>query len=95
MSAGYLDNFAQRMLQDALAEASAIYWRRRAEQFRRALPRPGDYLGRNTTPEQREARRQRIQAAIDACELAAQYGERYGISRAAQYDVTRALEEAA
>lgn len=29
----YIDHFSHRLMQDALAEATAEYWRRRAQQF--------------------------------------------------------------
>lgn len=40
-----LDHFRARILQDALTEATAHYWIRRAEAFEAAAPRPGDYHG--------------------------------------------------
>lgn len=43
-----IDAFQRRVLQDALAEATAIYWRRRADTFEWARPRPGDYFGQAT-----------------------------------------------
>lgn len=44
----YLEHFAARVLTDD--EATAHYWRRRAQAFRDAAPRPGDYIG-NATPD--------------------------------------------
>jgi hypothetical protein len=41
----HVEHFQHRVIQDALAEATAAYWRRRADQFDAAQPRPGDYLG--------------------------------------------------
>lgn len=41
----HIDSFQRRVLQDALTEATAIYWRRRAETFEWARPRPTDRLG--------------------------------------------------
>jgi hypothetical protein len=38
-----LDHFRARILQDALTEATAEYWERRAQQFVDAIPRAGDY----------------------------------------------------
>jgi hypothetical protein len=38
-------HLAARVLQDALTEAQADYWLRRAEQFEQAAPRPDDYQG--------------------------------------------------
>jgi hypothetical protein len=40
-----LDHFRARILQDALTEATAAYWLRRAEQFEAAAPQPTDYSG--------------------------------------------------
>lgn len=34
----YLDHFTRRVLQDAMAEATAAYWLRRAEDFEAAKP---------------------------------------------------------
>lgn len=62
----YTEHFRKRVLQDALTEATAAYWRRRAETFEAALPRPGDFTG-NATPEQVEAQRMRLAATILAC----------------------------
>jgi len=38
----YVDNFRRRVMQDALSEATAAYWIRRAEVFEGARHRPGD-----------------------------------------------------
>jgi hypothetical protein len=62
----YVDHFRNRVLQDALAEATAVYWRRRAQSFRAALPREGDFTGRATS-EEIEAQRERVAATILAC----------------------------
>lgn len=62
----FVEHFRQRVLQDALAEATATYWRRRAQTFLAAMPRPGDYTGQ-ATPQEIEARRERIAAAARAC----------------------------
>jgi len=62
----HVDHFRARVLQDALNEATAHYWRGRARAFEAALPRAGDYTGR-ATPEQIEEQRQRIAAAVLAC----------------------------
>jgi hypothetical protein len=62
----YVEHFRYRVLQDALSEATAAYWRRRAETFEAALPRPGDYTGR-ATPEQIQEQRLRVAATILAC----------------------------
>lgn len=62
----YVEHFRARVLQDALSEATAAYWRHRAETFRRALPRPGDFMGRATEGDI-EAQQERISATILAC----------------------------
>lgn len=62
----HVEQFRKRVVQDALAEATAAYWQRRAEEFDAALPRPGDYPG-EATPEEREARRQRVAQTALAC----------------------------
>ena len=41
-------HLAARVLQDALTEATAEYWLRRAYQFEAAAPRPTDYRGQAT-----------------------------------------------
>jgi hypothetical protein len=90
-----VDHFRYRVLQDAFAEATAIYWRRRADQFRAALPRPGDFPGTETTPEQVAERRRRIHAQIEACELRARYADQYGLGAEERHEVERALREVA
>jgi hypothetical protein len=54
-----IDHFRARVLQDALAEATAEYWERRAQQFEDAIPRPSEYHG-NATQDQ-------LTAAIVRC----------------------------
>ena len=41
----YFANFSGRLVQDALNEATAVCWTRRAEEFERAVHRPGDFPG--------------------------------------------------
>lgn len=41
----HVDHFRTRVLQDAMTDATADYWRRRARSFEAALPRPGDFTG--------------------------------------------------
>lgn len=50
-SDSYLAHFRARVLQDALTEATAGYWRRRAEQFENARPRRGDDTHRGAAPQ--------------------------------------------
>jgi hypothetical protein len=66
MSRAYIRHFQARVLSDCLAEASAGYWRHRAEHLRRCLSRPGDFVGRATADEIAE-RDLRIQADIERC----------------------------
>ena len=61
-----IEHFRGRVVQDAISEALAIQWTRRAEAFERCLPRPDDFTGR-ATPEQLEVQRQRIEATVFAC----------------------------
>ena len=42
---GHIDHFQRRVIQDALLEATAAYWRARAIQFEHAFPRSDDYPG--------------------------------------------------
>jgi len=64
--AAQIEHARTRFLADALQEATAIYWRRRAETFVWAMPRPGDFMGR-ATPAEIEERRQRCAAIARAC----------------------------
>lgn len=64
--AEHVEHCRARFLQDALAEATADYWRHRAQAFRDAQPREGDYPGR-ATPEQIEAQRWRLAEVELAC----------------------------
>ena len=57
--AEHLEHFRLRVLQDALTEATAAYWKRRAQAFEDAAPRPGDFNGR--------ASRAELQEAYDRC----------------------------
>lgn len=47
----YVEHFRQRILQDALTEATAAYWVRRAWQYERARPQPGQFTGQATAQE--------------------------------------------
>ncbi len=62
----YVEHFRFRVLQDALTEATADHWRRRATSFDAALPRPDDFTGR-ATPESIEEQRMRVAATALAC----------------------------
>jgi hypothetical protein len=59
-----IDHFRARILQDALTEATAAYWLRRAEQFEAAAPQPTDYNGHATEEELAKAWVQCKTAAI-------------------------------
>ncbi len=64
--AEYLDQFVRRIVLDALAEAEAAYWRRRARDLEAAMSRPGDYPG-NATRDELSARDRRLREVACAC----------------------------
>lgn len=66
----YLDHFQRRVLQDALAEATAAYWLRRAEDFEAAKPvePPGGFAN----PEQAREQWRRCHETAKACRAAAE-----------------------
>lgn len=64
--ADQVDHFRKRVIQDAMVEATASYWERRAGVFEGCLIQPGDYTGNLTTEQVNEANR-RIESIIDAC----------------------------
>jgi hypothetical protein len=66
-----LEHFRARTLQDALTEATAQCWLRRAQQFEDAAPRQGDYHGHATGDELLD-RWERCQATATACRRHAQ-----------------------
>lgn len=68
---GFLENLLRRVIQDACQEARADYWDRRAEEFERARPKPGDRTGR-ATPEQIAEQDRRMAATAEACRQRAQ-----------------------
>ena len=73
----YAEHFARRVLLDAINEATADYWRRRAEALRGARHRVGDYL----PPGRLQAARARwaeLTAIADACEAKADFIATYG-----------------
>jgi hypothetical protein len=63
-----LDHFAARVLQDALTEATADYWDRRAQQFEDAAPCDDDDHGRAAHDELDDAW-ERCQDIARACKL--------------------------
>jgi hypothetical protein len=79
-----------RVLQDALAEALAVYWDRRAEALEAALPRPGDFVGAST-PEECQERTQRLLQAIAACR---RHGDLLAYGQPYAADVASVLQEA-
>jgi hypothetical protein len=62
----YIEHFRGRVLQEALAAALEIHWTRRAEEWERVSPKPGDFVGRASRAEIEE-RRQRCAAIARAC----------------------------
>lgn len=62
----FLDRFRVRVLQDALTEAEAAYWDRRADTFEAARPRPDDFTGQ-ATPQQLARRAARLTDVAQAC----------------------------
>lgn len=61
-----LDHFQHRVIQDALADATALYWNNRADAFENARPRAGDYRGQATLRDINAAD-QRCREAAEAC----------------------------
>ena len=61
-----IDHVAVRVLAEAMADASAAWWRWRAEQLAAGLSRPGDYLGRRS-PEEVAERNRRIRQDVARC----------------------------
>lgn len=60
------EHAGSRFVQDVLAEATAVYWLRRAKAFEDAAPRPGDFHGKAGADELRD-RSRRCMAAAEAC----------------------------
>lgn len=58
-----LVHFRARVVQDALTEATASYWERRAAAFQDARPRPGDYTGNATAADLADADRRCAEVA--------------------------------
>lgn len=76
-----LDRFFRDVMADAFSTVSAQQWRERAEQFRWARPRAGDYPGQATIEERRE-RWRRLTAIAGACDAKAVLIEQHGIQYA-------------
>ncbi|QYJ05389.1 hypothetical protein KUV85_06835 [Nocardioides panacisoli] len=82
------------MLQDALAQATAAFWERRAADFEAAKPDPArDFLGRATVEELREQWR-RCDANAHACRAHALLW-RDDPGQVAKAEVDAAIEEVA
>ena len=62
----HVAHFRARVIQDALAEATAAYWVRRAQTFEDARSRAGDYAG-EATPERIAARDAELTGIARAC----------------------------
>lgn len=62
----WISLFTRRVLADALCEASARYWERRAATFEDAAPRPGEFHGR-ASREELSAAWQRCHRDADRC----------------------------
>ncbi|MGB3763220.1 MAG: hypothetical protein WA966_08355, partial [Ornithinimicrobium sp.] len=62
----YVEQFRGRVVQEALAAATASFWRHRAAQFEDARPREGDFTGRATT-EDLAAADHRMAETAQAC----------------------------
>jgi hypothetical protein len=67
----YVEHFRARVLQDAIAEACAHGWRRRAQAFRDAMPRAADFVGQATHADL-AAQAARLEQIARACEHRAQ-----------------------
>lgn len=66
-----IEHFRARLLQDALTQATADYWERRAQQFEDAAPRKGDYHGNASRDDLLDAW-ERCRATALACRRHAQ-----------------------
>lgn len=62
----HVEHFQHRVLQDALNDAMASYWNRRADAFLAARPRPGDFTGNATRDDLRE-QWHRLTETANAC----------------------------
>lgn len=74
----FVDHFQRRVLVDALNEATAVYWRKRAETFEAARPRPGEFRGR-ATPDETRQRDQRLAQLAANCRLCAELALTEGV----------------
>jgi hypothetical protein len=90
----YLEHFAARALTDAVNEATASHWRRRAQAFRDAAPRVGDYPGKATLTELAELGQRCLQTA-KACERRADLIDQWRRDAPIPRDVWEALDAVA
>ena len=67
----YIEHFQKRVVQDALTEASAGYWRGRADRFEAAMPRAGDFTGQATEADLL-TQRDRLEQTATACRARAE-----------------------
>lgn len=72
----YLEQFAARVLRDALNEATPAYWTRRAAQLEAARPVQGEFHGQ-ATREQLSERWQRLTQDARACRSRAAFAALY------------------
>jgi hypothetical protein len=70
----HVQHFRGRVVQDALCNALAAYWKRRAVELRWAQPRPGEYAGKATVEQLRE-QWTRLEEQARACESRARVAE--------------------
>lgn len=82
----FIANFQRRSLQDALCDATADWWHRRAAEWDAVPARPGDYVGQST-PEQRKQRRR------EAADRAALCRYRAGLALVERWPEVDALDE--
>jgi hypothetical protein len=87
----YLEHFAARVLTDAINEASASYWRRRAQAFRDAAPRRRDYTGQATLTELAELGQRCLETA-KACERRADLIDQWRGDAPIPRDIWEALD---
>lgn len=62
----YIEQFQRRLVADAMQEATAAYWRRRAAAFDAATPRPEDFRGQ-ASPQEIKEQQARLRALAEAC----------------------------
>jgi len=68
------DQMFRRFMAEIITDQLALQWRARAQRYRDARPRPGDFPG-ETTPEQRREQWRRLTEIAAACEARARFIE--------------------